>query len=256
MTQPINPKTLLITGGSQGIGQATVIHFLTQGWRVLFTARKTSGIQALEAELASRGFGPERVRGLELDASDLEASQNIAANCDWLQDGLDALVLNAFYQKIQPAQDFDAETLNRHWTINNLSPILMMNALTPSLKQAQGSVVYVSSIMDQRRNPGYAAYGASKAYMKCFFQQAAHDFGPLGIRLNVVSPGATMTEAMEAAIEAEGPDGQAIYEDMLTKIPMEQRCASPGEIAETIWFAVTGPRYLHGADLRVDGGMY
>jgi len=248
-------KTLLITGGSKGIGRATVIHFLRQGWRVLFTARNEAGIQDLTDELASEGFGQDRVRGLILDAADLEASRQLPAQCKWLEGRLDGLVLNAFYQKVQPAHTFDVDTLNRHWTINNLSPILTMNALVPALRAAGGAVVYVGSISDQRRSPGYAAYGASKAYMKCFFQQAALDLGPLGVRLNVVSPGVTKTEALKAAIEGEGGEGQAEFNKMLETIPLEQRCATPEEIAETIWFAVTGPRYLHGADLRVDGAL-
>lgn len=139
MTDPL--RTLLITGGSKGIGRATVLLFLKHGWRVVFTARNAEGIAAFEEELTGRGFSGDRFRGLVLDAADLAGIDHLAKKCEWLSGRLDALVLNAFYQKIQPAHTFDAETLNRHWTINNLSPILTMNALTPALKEAGGAVV-------------------------------------------------------------------------------------------------------------------
>jgi NAD(P)-dependent dehydrogenase (short-subunit alcohol dehydrogenase family) len=248
-------KTLLLTGGSQGIGRAAVEYFLERDWRVVFVARNPGGIQKALDELAARGFGADVVRGLPLDAADLDAVENFPAACPFLEDGLDALVLNAFYQKIRPAHELSREELEMHWRVNNLSPILMIRACHPKLLRNKGAVVYVSSIMDERVSPGYAAYGASKAYMRTFVRQAALDFGPEGVRINTISPGCIRTEALEKAAEACGTDARAALDALRESIPHEKRWGEPSEIAAAIWFAVTGPRYFHGRDLRVDGGL-
>lgn len=249
-------KTLLLTGGSQGIGRATVEFFLHQGWRAVFVARGESGIRECLDGLAAQGFGEDVVRGIPLDVSDLDAVEAFPSVCPFLEDGLDALVLNAFYQKTQPVADFTREELDKHWRINNLSPILLIQSCLEALKKQRGAVVYVGSVSDERASPGYAAYGASKAYMLAFVRHAATELGPLGVRINVVSPGCVDTPALQIAIDALGEDGQAAAEALCQRIPLDQRWAAPSEIAEAIWFAVTGPRYFHGRDLRVDGGIY
>lgn len=248
-------KSLLLTGGSQGIGRAAVEFFLEQGWRVVFVARDPEGVAKALADLADRGFGADVVRGLPLDVSDLDAVENLPLAAPFLENGLDALVLNAFYQKIRPAHELSREELDSHWRINNLSPVLLIKACYQHLLRTKGAIVYVSSIMDERVGRGYAAYGASKAYMRTFVRQAALDFGPDGVRINVVSPGCIRTDALERAIEALGPNARGEADALLKTIPQEQRWGEPSEIAEAIWFAVTGPRYFHGRDLRIDGGL-
>jgi 2-hydroxycyclohexanecarboxyl-CoA dehydrogenase len=247
---------LLLTGGSQGIGRAVVELFLERGWRVALVARDPDGVNRTVEELRAAGHPEDAVCGQVLDVGNLEKVRALPEQLPMLSEGLDALVLNAFYQKIKPAQDFTQEDLEQHWRINNLSPILLMQACISRLQQRSGSIVYVSSIMDTRLQAGYAAYGASKAYMNCFVKQAAQDFGPLGVRINAVSPGPVRTDALERAIDALGSDGRRQLDDMLEKIPMEQRLAEPREVAESVWFAVTGPRAVHGCNLRIDGGLY
>lgn len=170
--------------------------------------------------------------------------------------GLDALILNAFYQKLKSLGSFTREELDLHWRVNNLSPILLIQSCLEALKTQKGSIVYVGSTSDERVHPGYAAYGASKAHMRAFVHHAAADLGQLGIRINVVSPGCVNTPAIQVAINAMGDGGREEARDLLQRIPMENRWADPSEIAEAIWFSIIGPRYFHGGDLRVDGGIY
>lgn len=258
MTGPAGtePKTLLLTGGSQGIGRATVEWFLARNWRVAFVARDPEGVRRTVAELVAAGFDPGFICGEVLDVGDLDAVEALPARLPMLADGLDALVLNAFYQKLKPAQDLTRAELDSHWRINNLSPVVLMQTCMPFLRQRQGSIVYVGSVMDDRAEPGYAAYGASKAYMRSFIRHAACDFGPLGVRINAVSPGAIRTDALDRVIANGGEDGRAAHEVLMRRIPLENRCGHAAEVAESIWFAATGPRYFHGRDLRLDGGLY
>ena len=247
---------LLLTGGSQGIGRAVVELFLNRGWRVAFVARDADGVQRTVEELRAAGHPEDAVCGRALDVGNLDEVEALPDQLPMLAEGLDALVLNAFYQKIKPAQDFTREELDQHWRVNNLSPILLMQACMSRLQKRKGSIVYISSIMDTRLQGGYAAYGASKAYMNCFVKQAAHDFGPLGVRINAVSPGPVRTEALERAFASLGTDARRQFDEMLEKTPMEQRLTEPHEVAESVWFAVNGPRAIHGSDLRIDGGLY
>lgn len=255
---PLNPqpKTLLLTGGSQGIGRATVELFLERGWRVAFVARNPDGVQQTVRELIAAGFAPDSICGEVLDVGDLDAVEALPERLGMLAGGLDALVLNAFYQKIKPAHELTREEWDNHWRINCLSPTLLIKACMPLLKSSAGSIVYVGSVMDERAEPGYAAYGAGKAFMKSFIRHAACDFGPLGVRINGVSPGAVRTEALERAIHAAGPEGNEIFRELKQRIPMDNRVCEPREVAETIWFAATGPRHFHGRDLRIDGGLF
>jgi NAD(P)-dependent dehydrogenase (short-subunit alcohol dehydrogenase family) len=254
-TQQTEPKTLLLTGGSQGIGRASVEWFLEHGWRVAFVARDPEGVRQTVQDLIAAGFDPAAIHGEVLDVGDLAAIEALPGRLAMLADGLDGLVLNAFYQKIAPAHELTREDLELHWRINNLSPVLLMQACMPLLQKRRGSIVYVGSVMDDRSEPGYAAYGASKAYMRSFIRHAACDFGPLGVRINGVSPGVVRTKALDRSFEASGGDIQETHELLMGRIPMENRAAEAREIAEAIGFAITGPRYFHGRDLRVDGGI-
>lgn len=250
------PRTLLLTGGSQGIGRATVELFLERGWRVAFVALDPEGVERTVRELVAAGFPPGSIYGEAMDVGDLDAVEALPAKPPMLSGGIDALVINAFYQKLGPAHELTRGDWEMHWRVNCLSPVLLIKACMPLLRQRLGSIVHVGSVMDERAEPGYAAYGAGKAFMRSYVRHAACDFGPLGVRINSVSPGVVRTAALDRAVEAGGPEGKKAAEALLQRIPMEHRKCEPREVAETIWFAATGPRQFHGRDLRIDGGLF
>jgi NAD(P)-dependent dehydrogenase (short-subunit alcohol dehydrogenase family) len=242
-----NRKKYIVTGGSKGIGKATVRMLLARGHQVWTCAREAASLDELREQLSPE----ERPRLFteRLDLGDIAAVKVAFEQSVFLQDGLDGLVCNAAYQSLGHAMEQAEEAIDTTYRINILSPILTMQACYPALKERRGAMVYVGSVADSRYHAGFSIYGASKAFMNSFVKHACKDTGPDGVRINVVSPGATATPMMEASLE-KVKDTRFIEEIGL------RRMASPEEVAETVVFALENGSYLHGADLRVHGGIF
>ena len=244
-------KTVLITGGSKGIGLATAQFILEKGMRVILLARNGGRLAKVKEELVAAGFSPDDIEIAAMDMADGDEILARVPKLALLQDGLFGLVNNAASEILKRVVEYTREDLEAMWRVNMLAPILMIQACYPYLRKAGGSVVNVSSIADAERFARYSVYGASKAFLKSFSQHAGKELGFDGIRINVVSPGGVDTPLMRE-VEKQFPAEEV--RQTKQRIPIEQRWADPREIAEAIYFALTGPRYFHGADLRIDGG--
>ena len=245
-------KTILVTGGSKGIGHATAQLLLEKGFRVIMLARDEKRLKEVRDEFVAAGHDQQDIEVRSLDMADVEQIESVVSNCELLQDGLFGLVSNAALEILKPAIEFSLDDLEKTWRVNILGPIRMMQVCYPFLKMQNGSIVHIGSISDFNRDANYSVYGGSKAFMKGFIGPAAQEMGPDGVRINIVSPGATDTPLMRHFIDK----GQWSLEEIAQfkkTIPMEQRFATAREVAETVFFALTGPRYFHGEDIRIYG---
>lgn len=247
-------RTVLITGGSQGIGQATARQCLENGCRVILVARDDAHLPAAVDGFAQAGFGPDRVRTLGVDLEDTDAVEGWIADLPWVGEGLWGLVSNAALELIQPTFDFSMEEVDRSLAINVRTPFVMIKALYPKLKQARGNIVHVGSVADFKWQARYGVYAACKAFMKSLVGHLGQEIGWDGVRINTVSPGATETPLMKHYRDEVKLWPKEEIEGFFASIPIEQRPAHPEEIAEAIWFALSGPKYFHGEDIRVYGG--
>lgn len=246
-------KTILITGGSKGIGLAVAARAVREGCRVILLARDSSGLEDAKEKLVTAGANTGQIYAVAVDVGNTAALTNCIKELSWLADGLDGLVNNAAAEILHRVEDFplaDIETLLR---VNCVAPIILIQLCLPSLKRSRGSIVNIGSVSDTQPAPLYSVYGGTKAFLNAFTKHAAKELGFEGVRINTVSPGGTDTPLMEA-IAAKHFSKDEIKK-VCSTIPIEQRWASPDEIAETVWFALFGPRYLHGADIRIDGGI-
>jgi NAD(P)-dependent dehydrogenase (short-subunit alcohol dehydrogenase family) len=239
-------KTLVLTGASRGIGHATVKRFSSAGWRVISCSRHPF------PEDCPWEAGPEDHIQVDLgDPADLERA--IAEMRARLGDGLlHALVNNA---GISPKggdgarlgtmeTDFD---LWRHvFRVNFFAPILLARGLVDELQRAHGAIVNVTSIAGSRVHPfAGAAYATSKAALAALTREMAADFGPLGIRVNAISPG-----EIDTAILSPGT------EDLVAEIPL-RRLGAPEEVAKAIYFLCTEQSsYVSGSELHINGGQH
>ena len=247
--QPDEPrKTLILTGASRGIGHATVKRFSSAGWRVITCSRYAF------PEDCPWEAGPED--HIQVDLSDLENTRHaIAEMKQRLEDNgarLNALVNNA---AISPkgegdgrlgAIDTDIDDWRTVFQVNFFAPIMLARGLIDELKAAKGSVVNVTSIAGGRVHPfAGAAYATSKAALAALTREMAADFGPLGVRVNAISPG-----EIDTAILSPGTD------KIVTQIPM-RRLGQPEEVAKAIYFLCTdASSYVAGAELHINGGQH
>lgn len=251
----MNKPVVLITGGSRGIGFATAEHCLREGKQVILVARDADDLDQARARLVDKGHSD---RDIALQEADLSLSGLIAGwvnDLPWIKkDGLWGLVSNAAVEILKPVTEYTFEDIIKTTSVNIISPIMLVQACYPHLKKARGSIVQVGSIADFKREARYSLYGGSKAFMKSFIGHAGQELGFDGIRINLVSPGATETELMKEMRDVQKVWPKEQIENFLKSIPIEQRNATPDEIAEAIYFALAGPRYFHGDDLRIYGG--
>jgi NAD(P)-dependent dehydrogenase (short-subunit alcohol dehydrogenase family) len=248
MTQTDNGvrRTMLLTGASRGIGHATVKRFSAAGWRVITCSRHPF------PENCPWEMGPED--HIQVDLADPDNTEDAIAEVRSRLEGgrLDALVNNA---GISPKGENGArlgtiETRLSDWLkvfhVNFFAPVMLARGLVEELKAAKGSVVNVTSIAGSRVHPfAGAAYATSKAALAGLTREMAADFGPLGVRVNAISPG-----EIDTAILSPGTD------KIVAQIPM-RRLGTPEEVAKAIYFLCTDQSsYVHGAEIHINGGQH
>ena len=238
-------KTLLLTGASRGIGHATVKTFSAAGWRVLTCSR-----MAFDDRCPWPGGAENHI---QIDLADPnDTIEKVAQIRDKLDGRLEALVNNA---GISPKAedggrlntiDTDLRTWGHVFHVNFFASVVLARGLKEELAAAGGSVVNITSIAGARVHPfAGAAYATSKAALAALTREMAHDFGPLGVRVNAVAPG-----EVETSILSPGTD------KIVEGLPL-RRLGQPSEVAETILFLCSDQSsYISGTEIEVNGGQH
>ncbi len=238
---------MLLTGASRGIGHATVKRFSAAGWRVITASRHAF------PENCPWEMGPED--HLQVDLGDPKDTRRAVEEMRTRLEGaggLDALVNNAgISPKAQDGARLGAlgtpfEDWLRVFQVNFFSSIILARGLCEELKQVKGSVVNVTSIAGARVHPfAGAAYATSKAALAALTREMAADFGPLGVRVNAISPGEIDTSILSPGTEK-----------LVEQIP-QRRLGTPDEVAKAIYFLCTdASSYVNGAELHINGGQH
>ncbi|CAH1655796.1 Protein FixR [Hyphomicrobiales bacterium] len=241
-------RIMLLTGASRGIGHATVKRFSAAGWRVITCSRHGF------PEQCPWEMGPED--HIQVDLADTD---NTAAAIAEIRHRLEAEggVLHALVNNaaISPkgdggsrlgALETSIEDWQRVFRVNFFAPIMLARGLAEELARARGSVVNVTSIAGSRVHPfAGSAYATSKAALAALTREMAADFGPLGIRVNAISPGEIDTSILSPGTEK-----------LIDQIPM-RRLGTPDEVAKAIYFLCTeASSYVAGAELHINGGQH
>jgi NAD(P)-dependent dehydrogenase (short-subunit alcohol dehydrogenase family) len=231
-------KSVLITGGTGGMGQATAQRFVEQGARVVISGRRSEG-----SAIASR-------IGCEFVAADLSQPEQISAMVEAAAKklvGLDAVIcLAGEVIDMVMIEDTDDALLQRMFEVNMLSHYRVMRSALPHLRDG-GAIVFNATLLTRLGNMGETAYGAAKAGLVSLTQGAAMELAPRGIRVNLVSPGPT-----EGAMWPEDHPQREIIE---TLTPIGRFC-QPDEIAALCHFLVADDcACITGANIHADGGV-
>ena len=239
--------SVLVTGGTRGIGRAVVDAFAKQGARVAFTYRSSSSAaEALQAQLESEGA---EVLQYQADGSKAEASAAVVKGVVGAWGRLDVLVNNAGIARDNlllrvPEADWDMVMDTNLKSMYHYCKA----AYRPMMRQRAGRIINLSSIVGVVGNPGQTVYAATKAGVIGFTKSLAKELARRGVTVNAVAPGYVATDMTEALTDK----GR---EAMMSGIPMG-RAATPAEIAAAVTFlASEGAGYITGHVLQVDGGL-
>ena len=238
----LHGKTAVITGGATGIGLATAKRFVAEGAFVFIYARRQ---EALDAAVAQLGPNARAVKGSVSHEADLD---RLYAAVKAERGSLDIVFANAGAGSQAVLGKITAAHLDETFDTNVKGTIFTVQKALPLMGKG-GSIILTGSSAGTTGAPGMTAYSASKAAVRNLAKTWAEDLKGTGIRVNVLSPGATATELAKAAL---GEEGQKVYAAMT---PL-QRMADPSEIAAAAAFlASPDSSFMTASEVHVDGGL-
>ena len=240
-------KSVIVTGGSKGIGRGIARVFAGEGAKVLLVGRQPDVGEQAAQEIVVGGGSASFFRADVSDPGDVEAMVEAAVD---RHGGIDVLCSNA---GVFPSARLD-EMSEEEWdTVNSINlkgTFLTVKACLPELKRSgAGRVLLTSSITGPITGyPGWAHYGATKAGMLGFMRTAAIEFAQHNITINAVMPGNIMTEGLDDV-------GEDYLATMTRSIPMGRLGESEDIGYAMLFLASDEARYITGQTLVVDGGQ-
>ena len=234
-------KTILITGASSGIGQATAIECSKMGAKVVITGRNEQRLEETFNMLSGEGH----IKVLA-DINSEEDIKKLVDECPIL----DGLVNNAGRGKSKPVNFIKLEDLQDVYQTNLFGVALLTKTLLKKKKIAkQGSIVFTSSISSYMTAPGLAIYASSKAAVSAYMRTCAMELGTKGIRANAVLPGMVETKLINS-----GTYTDEDKKNDLNLYPLG-RYGNPNDIAYAIIYLLSdASAWVTGMELIIDGG--
>ena len=240
-------KTALITGASRGIGKEIAVLFAKEGADIAITnISDDDEFRSAVKEIELRGV---RAKGYVFNVAKFEESQN-AVNQVYADFGkIDILVNNAGITKDTLLMRMTEEQWDAVIAVNLKSVFNLTKAvLQPMLKQKNGSIINMSSVVGVSGNAGQSNYSASKAGILGFTKSVSKEVGSRNIRCNAIAPGFIMTEMTERLPED-------VKNEWIGKIPL-RRGGTPADVAATaLYLASDLSSYVTGQTIHVCGGM-
>ncbi len=248
--------TVLVTGASTGIGEATVLHLRELGFSPIAAVRKDEDAERLEGQ------------GLRTTRIDVTDADQIAAAREALGDEpLAGLVNNAGIAVAAPLEFLPIERLRQQLEINLIGQAAVTQAFLPALRSGRGRIVNVSSIGGRVGLPLVGAYNASKFGLEGLSDSLRRELRPLGVDVILIEPGGVKTPIWNKAenlademLEDVPPEAERLYGRLIAAVRTgTQRIAretgiEPSEVAEAIGKALTSSRprarYLVGSDAK------
>jgi 3-oxoacyl-[acyl-carrier protein] reductase len=241
-------RSVIVTGGSKGIGKGIARVFAGAGAHVLIAARDEGALRAAAADLAEAG--PGRVETLVADVSRVEDCRRLAETAVERLGGIDVLCANAGVFPDKPLVDLTEEDVDAVLACNLKGTMFSVQACIPALEESgRGRVVMTSSITGPLTGyPGWSHYGASKAAQLGFLRTAAIELAPKRITVNAVLPGNIATEGLD--------DMGADYIQGMEAVIPQHRLGAVEDIGyAALFFASDEAGYITGQTLVVDGGQ-
>lgn len=242
----LNGKLAIVTGGSRGIGFATVKAFLREGASVVLCASTQASADKAVALLREQ-FPGATVEGIAPDLKDLAAVKAAFDGVVQRHGAIHVLVNNAGISESTPFANYTEDLFDKVMGLNVKGLFCCTKAAVDHmLEQGSGVVLNTSSMVGRDGSPAGVAYPTSKFAVNGLTLSLARELGPKGIRVNAVAPGITETDMMRAV-------PTEVIDPLIAQIPLK-RLGTPEDIANAfVFLASDEASYITGAVLPVDG---
>src|ERR1700730_5190409 len=250
MTKTFAGKTVLVTGGSRGLGSAIARAFAQSGADVAISyVASDEKAQAVIADVRKHGVQGEAFKA---DQADPTQTSRLVGDVVDRFGKLDILVNNAAVAWLGTrvgADNYDAEKMNQQWATNTLGVVATIRAAAKVLSNG-GRIISISSGLGTRANqPGVSDYAATKAAISMFSKGVAHDLGDRDITVNVIQAGLIDTGI------AVSPEMEANMRARLTSRPIKRPARVDEVAAGVLFLASPAASYMTGAIIDIDGGF-
>ena len=232
-----NGKTVLVTGGTSGIGEAIARAYAHDANRVIITGRNEERGEQIARELGDGG------RFIRAELGRLEDVERLASDVN----GVDVLVNNAGVFPFAPTHEVDGGEFDATYALNVRAPFFLTAAIAPRMAaKGRGAIVNVTTMVASFGMPGAALYGSTKAALELLTKTWAAEYGPQGVRVNAIAPGPTRTPGTEAM-------GDGLTQ-LASTLPLNRPANSDEIAAVAVFLGSEEASYINGAVLAVDGG--
>lgn len=245
----LDHKTALVTGSTRGIGLAIAEAFLQEGARVVISSRKQDSVNTVVQELNAT-YG-DKVMGLVCHVGKVDTHTAVFEQINQIWGPVDILVNNAAANPyFGPMMNIEWGAFDKTFEVNIRGVLGVSRCFAQQLpKGVKGSIVNVSSIFGLAAAPLQGAYGMTKAALISMTQTLAHEWAPLGIRVNAITPGLVDTKFAKALTSNETLVSR--YTDRAAM----GRYGQPNEIAgAVVYLASEAASFVTGQQLSLDGG--
>ncbi|MGV8894864.1 MAG: SDR family NAD(P)-dependent oxidoreductase [Rhodoglobus sp.] len=249
----VTGKVVVITGGGTGIGAAIAERFSSEGAHVVVIGRRREPLDRIASSLGAMA--------VVADAADSEAARGAVQSILAKFGRLDVFVANAGGHGFSPVGETDDAAWEAALRANLTTAFTMARECIPSLIEAKGQIVIISSLAGLFAGPSVAGYTVGKHALIGLTKTLARDYGRSGVRVNAICPGWVQTpmaddEMDEFASHAGLDSREKAYETVTADVPL-RRPAQPSEIASVTRFLGSAESsYMTGAVLVVDGGAH
>lgn len=258
MDLQLTAKRVLVTGSTGGIGEGIAKSFAREGATVVVNGRREDEAKRVAAEIqADGGKAVVAVGDLSTDEGVASVLQRITSKVG----GLDILVNNAAGGEHQNDMEAPAAIWLDSYNINVLSIVRLIQKVLPEMQaQGWGRIINISSAAAVQPSPGMGVYSTTKAAVNNLTVNFAQSMQTDGVTINTVSPGAIITPAMVQMAQEQGlastwEEAETAFAGMMPSSFPFKRMGKVDEIASVVMFLASPlASYVHGANIRVDGG--
>lgn len=247
-------KVAIVTGSTSGIGAATARLFAREGARVVMNSHLHDAAAKQMCESMRAEFGTEQFSFVQADVADAQAMQGMAEHALARFGRIDILINNAGMNVFADPLQMTQEQWQRCFSVDLDGAWNASRAVLPSmLAQGAGAIVNIASVHGHQIIPGCFPYPVAKHALIGLTRSLGIEYARRGVRVNSISPGLILTEAIENWL-ASAPDPAALRAEQAALLPCG-RIGLPEEVAYTALFLASDEaRFINASDILIDGG--